>query len=303
MSAGSPRREAAIVSTGRGDTDAPMTIVDSAAPSHVLMPHYIRDASEVRATFVGHGLSTRLDRLRETGALRLRLPKVGGPCEAVLLNTGGGIAGGDRQTMAFTLGAGAHVTATTQAAEKIYKAESAPATIAVCHRLGPAARLAWLPQETILHDGARAARTLEAHLDDSAVMTWLETIVFGRLAHGESLTHGSLRDRWRIWRGERLVLADTLSLDGRIGDALDRPAGGAGARAVATLVHVGPGSDARLTTVREALAGLSCACGASAWNGVLVTRIAGADPAVVRAAAGRAAEAATGAPLPRSWTC
>ncbi len=285
------------------DTNASMTTVDSTAPCTGLMPDYIRDASDVRASFVGHSLSTRLDRLRETGALRLRLPNVGGRCEAVLLNTGGGIAGGDRQTIAFSLGAGAHVTATTQAAEKIYRAEGAAATIAVCHTLGPAARLAWLPQETILHDGARAARTLEAHLDDSAEMTWLETIVFGRLAHGESLTRGSLHDRWRIWRGGRLLLAETLRLDGRIADALDRPAQGAGARAVATLVHVGPESDARLAAVRDALAGLSCACGVSAWNGVLVTRVAGANPAVVRAAAGLAAEAATGAPLPRSWSC
>lgn len=267
------------------------------------VPDYMRDASELRVSFAGAGSATRLDRHYETGSLRLRLPKAQGRCEAVLINTGGGIAGGDRLSVAMALGPASHVLATSQSAEKVYRAEDRPATIAVRLALGPSARLAWLPQETIIHDGARLSRTLDADLAPDATLTWLEIMVLGRLACGERLSQGALRDRWRIRRGGRLVLAEDVRLDGNIADKLDRPALGGGARAIATLVHIAPQAEQRLAGVRAALATATGAGGASAWNGLLVTRIAGPDPAAVRAAVALVAATVTGDALPRSWSC
>ena len=282
---------------------------DSASPSEpcarppLAVPAFVRGASEVRAELRVNGGVTGLAQLYETGSLRLRLPRAHGRCEAVLLNTGGGIAGGDRLATALTLGAGAHVVATSQAAEKIYRAEAEPATIAVRLTLGAGARLDWLPQETILHDGARVRRALEIDMAGDATLTLLEMIVFGRLARGEQVTSGEIGDRWRIRRDGRLVLAEQIRLEGPVAGRLDRGAIGNGARAIATLVHIAPSAEGRIDAVRETLTGATCHAGASAWNGMLVTRFAAADPALLRAAAARAAMTLTGAALPRSWSC
>ncbi|WP_163363668.1 urease accessory protein UreD, partial [Enterobacter cloacae] len=68
----------------------------------------------------------------------------------------------------------------------------------------------------------------------------VESVVFGRLARGESVTHGFLFDRWRIRRGGRLVYAEGLRFDGPVADRLGARAAGAGAVAAASLVMVSP---------------------------------------------------------------
>ena len=285
------------------DSASPCDPAPARQSSGPAIPGYVRGLSEVRAQFAMHGDTTSLARLYETGSLRLRMPRAHGRCAAVLLNTGGGIAGGDRLSTDIAAGPGAQVTVTSQAAEKIYRADCEPATIAVRLSLDAAARLDWLPQETILHDGAGMTRTLDVDMAPDATLTVLEIVVFGRLARGEQMTVGTLRDRWRIRRGGRLVVAEDVALSGAIADHLDRPAIGGGARAVATLLHVAPQAQARLDAVRAALSDAACLAGSSAWNGILIGRIAGADPAAVRAAAARAAIAATDAAQPRSWSC
>ena len=198
------------------------TMFDTASPSSRdrdgarAIPAFVRDASALQVSFAGAGSRTHIDQHYSHGSLRLRQPRARGACEAVLLNTGGGIAGGDRLALDFSLGPGAHVQITSQAAEKIYRAEHAPATIATRIALAAGARLDWLPQETILFNAARLSRTLDVEIDPGATLTLLEIIVLGRVAHGEQVTTGSLRDRWRIRRGGRLVLAEDVRLDGEI---------------------------------------------------------------------------------------
>ncbi|HLW89833.1 MAG TPA: hypothetical protein VKS78_00840, partial [Roseiarcus sp.] len=63
----------------------------------------LRAKGVARAAFTRVGLKTRPMRVFEAGGLRLRFPNAPGFCEAVLVNTGGGMAGGDRATIDLAL--------------------------------------------------------------------------------------------------------------------------------------------------------------------------------------------------------
>jgi urease accessory protein len=242
-------------------------------------------------------------RIEESGSMRIRLPRGEGPgIDAVLVNTAGGIACGDCFSVSVKLQAGAVVTVTTPAAEKIYRSDGPLAEFAVDLALDAGARLEWMPQETILFDTARLARRLDARMEDNARLTLFEAVVFGRGARAERMTEGFFEDRWRIRRGGRLVYADTLRLQGPIANLLQKPSVGNGARALATLIHVAPDAEARLDAARECLASVNgCEAAASAWNGLLAVRFCAATVEALRVAAIPFLLAFRGEPLPRVW--
>jgi urease accessory protein len=129
-----------------------------------------------------------------------------------LVNVAGGLAGGDRLASALSLGAGARFTATTPAAEKIYRSLGAETTIAADIAVEENAICEWLPQETILFDGARLRRRIAFGLGPGAELLAAEMLVLGRAAHGERFTRGALRDSWRVHRFGDLIWADALHL-------------------------------------------------------------------------------------------
>ena len=248
------------------------------------------------------GGATRVVGLHESGSARLRLPRHGaGPIEAVLINTAGGVAAGDRFATAITLGPGAELVATSAAAEKIYRSDADTATIATMISLAPGARLEWLPQETILFDRARLGRRLDVDLASDGSALLYEAVVFGRAAFGETVREGFYEDRWRVRRGGRLVYADTLRLEGPIAELLARPTVAAGGRALATLLYVAPDAETRLDEARAHLEGASCECGASAWNGLLAVRFLAPAIEALRRDVARFMTAFRGRPLPRVW--
>src|SRR5215467_9754751 len=103
---------------------------------------------------------TRRGSLHESGSLRVRFPSPeGAGLSAVLVNTAGGIAGGDRFDIDISAAEGARLTLTTAAAEKVYRAPGAAAELNIGLRVASSAHLSWLPQETILFDAARIARS------------------------------------------------------------------------------------------------------------------------------------------------
>ncbi len=157
-----------------------------------------RARAEARVVFARAGERTEPSRVFETGGLRWRFPRSTNPCEAVIVNIGGGVAGGDTYTIALTLEDDAAVEATTTAAEKIYRSEGPAARIATALTLRDGARLVWLPQETILFDHARLERALTIDIAADATLIAAETVVFGRLAMGEARIDASLRDSWRL---------------------------------------------------------------------------------------------------------
>ncbi|GJE43417.1 urease accessory protein UreD [Methylobacterium soli] len=251
---------------------------------------------------------TRVVDLFESGPSRLRFPRNQGPRpEGILVNTAGGIACGDTFRVDVALEAGADLVLTTTAAEKIYRSDGPVSRIANHLSLGPGARLAWLPQETILYDRARLARRFEADLAADARLLVGETLLFGRSAHGERVTRGLISDVWRIRRAGRLVYADNLHLDGPIADWLARPALGGGARALATLLDIAPDAESRLDAARAHLDALGTntsggvEAGASAWNGFLVVRLLAPDADALRRAVAGFFLRYRGEALPRVW--
>src|SRR5580692_4788792 len=215
-----------------------------------------RARAEARAAFARVGARTEPERLFETGGLRWRFPRSSNPCEAAIVNTGGGVAGGDSYSVSLALSEGAEVEASTPSAERIYRSDGPAASIATRLTLMPGARLVWLPQETLIFEGARLERRLEIDTSGEAEFLVAETLVFGRLAMGEIRIDASLRDSWRVRREGQLVFADETRID-HAGATLDRKAVGKGARALSTIVAASPNIEAHLPDLRTALEGAS----------------------------------------------
>jgi urease accessory protein len=244
---------------------------------------------------------TRRQRVLEEGSLRVRFPDVSGPeSEAVILNTAGGIAGGDDFSIAIEAMQAARLAVISAAAEKIYRAIDAASRIDVRLAVGPGAVLRWLPQETILFDGAKLDRSFEVEIADCSALVMAESTVFGRSAMSETVRQGELVDRWRIRRNGTLVFADTLRLGGDISALLAHPAAGGGASAFATIV-IAPADEAFAETARDCLATCLSETGVSAWNGIAVIRMCGKDAAQLRRDLVSVLNRLCGA-LPRLWT-
>ncbi len=243
---------------------------------------------------------TRRVRVAEDGPLRVRFPgSDGGSLEAMIVNTAGGIAGGDRHRVDIAAGEGARLVVTTAAAEKVYRSLAPDAEIDVTLKAARGSRLAWLPQETILFDRARLARRIDVDLADDASLLMAEAVVFGRSAMGETVNEGFLSDRWRLRRGGKLVFAETVRLDGPVARKLTEPAVASGGVAIATVLAV-PGDDAAVERVRARSESFSGEVGISAWNGVAVARLCAKDGASLRSDLA-AVLTALGGELPRLW--
>ena len=243
---------------------------------------------------------TRRAQVHEAGSLRVRCP--GSPAaelEALLINTAGGVAGGDRFDLDIAAGEGTRLVVTTAAAEKVYRTLGPDSTMDVRLDVAAGATLAWLPQETILFDRARLARSIEVELAPDARLFLAEGIVFGRAGMGEAVNEGALIDRWRVRRAGRLIYAETVRLDGAIAARLAEPAVAKGGIAVATVLVV-PGDDAVVAAVRCLQEQFSGEVGASAWNGIAVVRLCAADDAALRRDLVHVMTAVRGS-LPRLW--
>lgn len=224
---------------------------------------------------------TRLDVLFQDGCAKIRLPKTfDGTMEAVLINTAGGLTGGDHIAWDLEARAGTRLTATTQACERAYKAHAATATVETRIAVGAGARVDWLPQETILFDRAALGRRLEVDLAEDATFLAVEAILLGRKAMGERMETGLFRDRWRIRRAGRLVHAEETALAGEVATLAGEGAVLAGARAFATVLFCGRAAEAHLAPLRRLLA--DGEGGASQWQDKLVLRLVAPDGFALR---------------------
>jgi urease accessory protein len=241
---------------------------------------------------------TRRGDVHESGSLRVRFPNAERDVlEAVLVNTAGGTAGGDRFSVSLHARENAKLQTTTAAAEKIYRSHGPSARIAVGLKADANAHLAWLPQETILFNEARVVRSIDIELAETATLALCEIVVFGRAAMGERMERGEFCDRWRLRRGGKLVFAENVALDGNIAKTLDRPAISKGGAAFGTLL-LAPGDEDTVTRLREAAT--ASEAGFSAWNGFALARFCAQDAAALRADIVKILARAQ-MPLPRLW--
>ena len=244
---------------------------------------------------------TRLATLRQSGALKLVFPRsFRAGMEAVLVNTAGGVTGGDRFAIRAEAGPGADLTLTTQAAERAYRAQPGETgRITTDLVAGPGARLHWLPQELILFEGARLDRRLTVDLAPDATFLMVETLVLGRAAMGETLRAASLRDRIAIDRAGVPLYREGVDLAGDLAAHLAHPATGGGAGALASLVYAGAGAAGYLASVRALL---PATCGASLReDDLLVARLAAPDSLALRRALLPLLDLLTHKTLPVCW--
>jgi urease accessory protein len=242
---------------------------------------------------------TRRSRVAEQGSLRVRFPGPVGPeLEAVLVNTAGGMAGGDRFAIDVAAGAGARLVVGTAAAEKVYRSNAAATDVAVKLDVAAGATLRWLPQETIMFDRARLDRRIDVDLAEGASLLLAEAVVFGRSAMGESVEQGELIDRWRVRVGGRLAFAESVRLTGAIAKKLAEPAVAAAGCAIATVLIV-PGTEAHVAAMRAQ--SFTGEVGVSTWNGIAVARLVARDGAVLRRDLAAVLATLDSGPLPRLW--
>ncbi|MEL6170098.1 MAG: urease accessory protein UreD [Pseudomonadota bacterium] len=237
--------------------------------------------------------------LAQSGSAKAFLPRIGGGVpEVVFLNTSGGLTGGDSLSYALDLGPGGSAVATTQTAERAYRSARGVADVQIRLRIGSGGHLDWLPQETILFDGAGLARETRVELAADATFLGIEVLVLGRAAMGERVTRLELTDRREIWRDGNPLQIEPLRLTSA---TLGGLATTGDAAALATLTLVAPDAEDRLDGLRDHLAGLDLALAASAWDGRLVLRAAAADATPLRRAMARALTHLRGVALPRVW--
>lgn len=244
---------------------------------------------------------TRRQRVHESGSLRVRFP--GAPnneLEAVLVNTGGGMTGGDAFDIDVSVAEKAQLIVTNTAAEKIYRSLGPPVVVDVRLTVAAGATLTWLPQETILFDQAVLHRRISVDLAENAHLVLVEPIVFGRTGMGETVRSGALRDSWRVRQGGKLIYAEGTQLRGPIAQDLNEAAVANGGVAVATALIV-PADESLIDAIHGLNSEFRGEVGASAWNGRAVLRFCAQDGASLRHDITCALSAIRIGPLPRLW--
>src|SRR5579864_1186612 len=229
-----------------------------------------------RIILIGSENGTRIEDVFERFPIRIMFPRTEHRRveEAVIINTGGGVAGGDRLECSVAALSGASIAVTSQAAEKVYRALHEPARVATRLKAWESAKLAWLPQETIVFNQARLHRTTEIELFSGAQLLALEWLVLGRTAHGEVVVGGSITDSWRVKRDGRLIWGDSFRVTDEIYRDLKKKALLSNHNAIATLIYFGPDLDKRLDFLREIIPSLGCNCAATLVSGLIVVRFA-----------------------------
>ena len=224
-----------------------------------------RSSGDVHLRMERNGIAV----LREAGSSKVRVPR--GSHEAILINTSGGLAGGDRVSIVAEVGPQADLVLTSQTAERVYRTLGPAAEIDVSLRVAAAGQLLWLPQETILYENASLRRTFDVDLAADAQFMMIEPLVFGRQAMGEVVQHVALLDRWTIKQNDALIHSDIL----RLGPHMPHSRATLGGySAMAAVVLISADVESLIEPVRAVLGPQD---GASAWNGKLIARLVASD--------------------------
>ncbi|MCF6328068.1 MAG: urease accessory protein UreD [Devosiaceae bacterium] len=257
-----------------------------------------RSVGLAKVGFAQNGLET----LYQSGCAKIMLPK--SYCaipEAIIVNTGGGLTGGDKFHIHATVKAGANLCVSSQTAERIYRSVGGQAKVLNSIKMGAGCSLEWLPQETILFEGSALNRKFEARLEMDSCLLALETLVLGRAEMGEVLTSVNFNDQWRIWRDGKIIYGDGLRIDAQALDKLSQPAVFGANRALAVLLYVAPDATERLAEAKSLLRELNVETAISAWNGMIVVRFISEEANMIRSAIKKYLLGFRGRDLPRVW--
>ncbi len=231
--------------------------------------------AELELGFVRRGESTVLARRRHVGPLAVQkplYPEGEAVCHAIVLHPPAGIAGGDELRRGVEVEAGAQALLTTPGAGKWYRSDGRLARQDIEIKVSPHGTAEWLPQETIVFDGAQAAMRTDVQLGAGARYLGWEILCLGRSASGERFGRGSLQLSTRIAREGRLLWAEQGALEGG-SPWLQSAAGFAGRTVSATLLAAGAPVDAALIAACRAIETEADArCGVTALPDLVVAR-------------------------------
>lgn len=238
--------------------------------------------ARLRLEFARRNGRTRLIGKSQSGPLTVQRPfyPEGDICHLYLLHPPGGVVGGDRLRLEVSVDQTAHVLLTTPGAGKFYRSAGPAAGQEQRFVISDGGALEWLPQETILFDGAKAGLSSRVELHSGARFVGWEIYCLGRPAARERFVNGQAVLRMSVYRDRKPLLLECLDIQGLA--HLDRPAGLRGHPVTATLLAT-PADKSILEEARGNLAqqpGLTN--GATLLDDLLVVRCLGYDSESVR---------------------
>ncbi|HET7096350.1 MAG TPA: urease accessory protein UreD [Casimicrobiaceae bacterium] len=230
------------------------------------------------------GARTVLRGRAHVGPLRVQkalYPEDATVCQVVVVHPPAGIVGGDSLAIDVAVGEGAHAQATTPGAAKWYRSAGRFARSSTTIHAESGATVEWLPLETLLFDGARAAIGFAIDLAGDARFIGWDITCLGRTASGERFDNGRLEQRFDLRRDGELLWCDRIVLEGGA-RALQSGAILGGAPVFGTMIATpGDANDALLAACR----GVRCESGDAAITRlphVFVARFVGDSVAAAR---------------------
>ncbi len=162
------------------------------------------------------GTETVLRRSRHVGPLRVQRPfrEADGACQVYVLNPPGGTVGGDELRVYADLQAGARALLTAPGAAKFYRSAGPEAKALQHFQVAAGARLEWLPQESIVYDGAKARVSTKVELQLGASFAGWELTCLGRPAAGEVFERGRWVQRFELFVDGQPLWLERTSLSG-----------------------------------------------------------------------------------------
>ncbi len=252
--------------------------------------------AQLHLGFADDGGTTRLIERRHSGPLRVQkplYPEGGKICHAIILHPPGGVVGGDQLAISAHIGSNSHALLTTPGAGKWYKANGHVSAQQVTFDVASAAKLEWLPQESIFFDAAVVNLQQTITLAQDASYIGWEILCFGRRASNERFGSGQIRQKLRILRAGKLIwweqgaMVAQAAAQAAQAETMHSPLGLGGRTVCATLIAVGKALPAAsLTALRERVVGLvgvgAGEFGISQTKAVLVARYLGDSSELAR---------------------
>lgn len=141
-------------------------------------------------------------------------PEKTGVCHAIIVHPPAGIAGGDHLTFEMKIDQDSHALVTTPGAGKWYKTNLKQAFQHIHIHVQDEAIFEWLPQETMLFNGANANSETIVHLDAAASFIGWDMLVIGRQARHETFSQGAYQNKFQLYQNQKILVADCLNFKG-----------------------------------------------------------------------------------------
>ena len=244
---------------------------------------------------------SRIEKLYQSGCSKLLLPKTYGEMkEAVMLNTAGGVTGGDMIDVKINA-SDCNLAVTSQTAERFYQSNMHPALISIDLKIDKQTNFHWLPQETIIFEGAAVDRKITLNMSSDSHCLLAETIVLGREAMGENIQQCHFTDQWRLYIDGKLFHSESIRMIGDVEKLLHSNASANGARMISTIICAGPNTDKLKPIVEKNLASMNSNCACSFFNKKMIIRLLSLNSASGRAELNQMLIALRKQPMPRVW--